>query len=119
MNNFNQDKWLRHIWGFKGTVVEENKDTVVIKDAPDGTYKELCVLQKRYRFGIGSDTNPIHMWAGEAPYLIQKKLQEVTPEEFGYEYHPAANLFPMLTGKHLNDLAADIKANGLQVPIVH
>ena len=32
--------------------------------------------------------------------------------------HPAADLFPMLDDVALKDLAADIKANGLQQPVV-
>ena len=32
--------------------------------------------------------------------------------------HPAAEIFPMMTKDELNDLAADIKANGLLTPIV-
>jgi len=34
------------------------------------------------------------------------------------EYHPIANLFPMFSEKRLEELAADIKAHGLLVPIV-
>jgi len=34
------------------------------------------------------------------------------------EVHPAAALFPMMTAEELEDLAADIKANGLLQPIV-
>ena len=34
------------------------------------------------------------------------------------EVHPAASVFPMLTDEELDDLAADIKDNGLQQPIV-
>lgn len=42
------------------------------------------------------------------------------PEEvtFSGEIHPVADLFPMMTGDELDDLAADIKANGLIHPIV-
>lgn len=36
----------------------------------------------------------------------------------GYETHPAADLFPLLDGKELQDLSDDIKANGLLNPIV-
>jgi ParB-like chromosome segregation protein Spo0J len=32
--------------------------------------------------------------------------------------HPVADLFPMMTNEELDDLAADIKANGLIQPIV-
>ena len=32
--------------------------------------------------------------------------------------HPAANLFPLLEGAALQSLADDIKANGLQYPII-
>src|ERR1051325_2785553 len=35
-----------------------------------------------------------------------------------YEIHPAANSFPMLPADELKRLAEDIKANGLQEPIV-
>ena len=34
------------------------------------------------------------------------------------EFHPVANIFPMLSDVELDSLATDIKANGLQVPIV-
>jgi ParB-like chromosome segregation protein Spo0J len=34
------------------------------------------------------------------------------------EVHPAAQVFPMMTDDELDELAADIKANGQQVPIV-
>ncbi len=33
--------------------------------------------------------------------------------------HPVAALFPMLSDDELDELAADIKANGLRFPIVH
>lgn len=36
----------------------------------------------------------------------------------GYETHPAADLFPMLTDEELRDLARDIKKNGLREPVV-
>jgi N6-adenosine-specific RNA methylase IME4 len=36
----------------------------------------------------------------------------------GYETHPAADLFPLLDGQELRDLADDIKANGLLNPVV-
>ena len=32
--------------------------------------------------------------------------------------HPIAELFPMMTSAELDELAADIKANGLQQPII-
>lgn len=35
----------------------------------------------------------------------------------GYEVHPAAELFPLVEGRELQDLADDIKANGLLNPI--
>lgn len=35
-----------------------------------------------------------------------------------YKVHPAADAFPMMTDAELNNLAEDIKANGLQNPIV-
>lgn len=37
---------------------------------------------------------------------------------FSLPVHPAADVFPMLDNDELSDLAADIKANGLQHPIV-
>jgi len=36
----------------------------------------------------------------------------------GYEVHPLAAIFPMMTDAELAELAADIKANGQQIPIV-
>ncbi|MBA2703470.1 MAG: ParB N-terminal domain-containing protein [Blastocatellia bacterium] len=42
-----------------------------------------------------------------------------TPEsEIDIPVHPVAALFPMLSGAELDDLAADIKANGLLNPVV-
>ena len=35
-----------------------------------------------------------------------------------YSYHPACKLFPRLPDDQLQDLADDIKRNGLQNPIV-
>ena len=34
-----------------------------------------------------------------------------------YEFHPLANIFPMLESKELNELLCDIEANGLNEPI--
>src|SRR6266550_1779942 len=39
-------------------------------------------------------------------------------KEVAMKIHPAAEIFPMMTKDELNDLAADIKANGLLTPIV-
>lgn len=36
----------------------------------------------------------------------------------GFEPHPIANLFPMIAGPELDDLAADIRENGLLEPVV-
>jgi ParB-like chromosome segregation protein Spo0J len=36
----------------------------------------------------------------------------------GMEFHPLANLFPPLEDKELDELAADIRANGLRESIV-
>jgi ParB-like chromosome segregation protein Spo0J len=36
----------------------------------------------------------------------------------GLEFHPLANLFPLLDGDDLDDLVADIKAHGLHEKIV-
>jgi len=36
----------------------------------------------------------------------------------GYEFHPLANLFPLMTEQELEELAADIRAKGLNEPIV-
>src|SRR3954454_5306498 len=33
------------------------------------------------------------------------------------EFHPAANIFPLLTDEQLKTLATDIKTNGQQLPI--
>lgn len=38
--------------------------------------------------------------------------------EFAYPVHPAAKIFPMMPQKELQDLADDIKINGLREPIV-
>jgi len=35
-----------------------------------------------------------------------------------YQWHPAASIFPMMTDPELQELAADIKANGQQVPVM-
>ena len=35
-----------------------------------------------------------------------------------YEVHPAADVFPMMSDEELDALAADIKANGLKVPLL-
>jgi hypothetical protein len=35
-----------------------------------------------------------------------------------YEYHDIANVFPLMTEAELDELAKDIKANGLTCPIV-
>jgi hypothetical protein len=44
----------------------------------------------------------------------------MTPEVtvFQLPVHPAANVFPMLSEEELNELAADIKANGLLQPLI-
>jgi len=34
-----------------------------------------------------------------------------------YKVHPAADVFPMLEGKDLDELAEDIRANGLKVSL--
>jgi ParB-like chromosome segregation protein Spo0J len=36
-----------------------------------------------------------------------------------YKVHPAADVWPMLPEAELQELAADIRANGLQAPIVY
>jgi ParB-like chromosome segregation protein Spo0J len=35
-----------------------------------------------------------------------------------YEYHPIANIFPLMTDAEIDELAEDIKANGLTCPII-
>lgn len=35
-----------------------------------------------------------------------------------YEFHEAANVFPFLQGREFQDLKADIKENGIQIPVV-
>jgi hypothetical protein len=35
-----------------------------------------------------------------------------------YKFHPIADIFPLMSKEERNLLATDIKANGLQVPIV-
>jgi hypothetical protein len=36
----------------------------------------------------------------------------------GMEFHPLANLFPLLDGKEFNELVIDIRENGLVSPVV-
>lgn len=43
--------------------------------------------------------------------------QEAARSGFAFEAHDFANVFPMLDGEHLQELAADIAANGLLEPI--
>jgi hypothetical protein len=41
-----------------------------------------------------------------------------TTDVFDLNVHPAADIFPMLSNEELDDLAADIKANGLLQPLI-
>lgn len=45
-------------------------------------------------------------------------MKNVNDPVFEFAAHPAADIFPMLADDELNELAADIKANGLVHPIV-
>jgi hypothetical protein len=48
-----------------------------------------------------------------------KEPKKLTPEEIcQLEFHPLANLFPLLEGKELDELANDIERNGLNEEIV-
>jgi ParB/RepB/Spo0J family partition protein len=54
---------------------------------------------------------------------MNEKIQPLTPEQkkmdiFEIPVHPAAEAFPMMDEEELEELAADIKANGLQQPLV-
>ena len=49
---------------------------------------------------------------------IEIPEEEEAKDDLGYEVHPVAAMFPMMTDDELDDLAEDIKANGLVHPIV-
>src|SRR5713101_7162466 len=50
--------------------------------------------------------------------MLEKLTGPTMPPAFEYDFHPLAELFPLIEGQEFDALAEDVRRNGIIVPII-